>query len=283
MDRKHQLIPGLVLTLLSVTVSGCLGQETFSRRGVRAYPALISAASCIPALTARGERDAIIEAAVYVRDNHRRFFVDGATRSDAYDMMTIVINILRANGHDVRRTLAHADQPPSNPYRWGSDALVFKSSSRAMVYDIYVSWPVPATPNASEHGEQEGEVTADLVAIGSGAGCEGGGNPGGGSSGGGSTTTTTGGGGQAGGTSCGDLGSYTGQGYQTEQYCRHTYGFQTGCTFTNGCWRPDLAGASCIDLGSYSGRGYTTKSYCEHTYSFQKTCSFSNECWRPNF
>jgi len=122
-----------------------------------------NSAGQFPVIKAKDDKSAVVEAATWVREKYPQYFVDTATRSDAYEMMTTVINALRANGFDARRTLANEDLPPGDYYRWGSDALVIGKDT---IYDIYISWPSPATPQASFHGNQEGELTNDLMAVG---------------------------------------------------------------------------------------------------------------------
>jgi hypothetical protein len=292
----------LAATLL-VSASSCMNEMSpgartrntgTTRAGVVAAPAVSDhATACLPRLNARDEHGAVLEAATYVRRHHPEFFTERSTRDDAYNMMTVIINMLRANGHNVRRTLANPSQPPSNTYRWGSDALIYDSGSRQMIYDIYISWPLPATPHVGDHGQQQGEVTSDLVAIGSGVSGSCSGN---GSSGGGSTPPSSGSGGGAAPPAapiaqpqgspgvCTDEGSYMGNGYHSENHCRHTYSFQISCVFENGCWRPQFTDpdpAICSDEGSYSGVGYPSQQYCEHTYRFEKTCVLQRGCWRP--
>lgn len=120
-----------------------------------------------PRFNSTKEKDVVLEAAQWARKTHPRFFVPNASRELAYEMMTVIINALRANGWDARRTLANPSAPPTNPFRWGSDALVM-GSNQNIIYDIYISWPSPATPTASYHGNQEGEITHDLIPQGAG-------------------------------------------------------------------------------------------------------------------
>lgn len=127
--------------------------------------------TCYARLGARDENGAIREAAEWVRRNRLEFFTV-EDRARAYDMNTVVINILRHNGHNVGRALAHPNLPPSNPFRWGSDAIAYRTGNQWGIYDIYGSWPQPGNPQTLFHGVGvNGEVTSDLIPIGSGASC----------------------------------------------------------------------------------------------------------------
>ncbi|HEX4925336.1 MAG TPA: hypothetical protein VFV50_14675 [Bdellovibrionales bacterium] len=127
--------------------------------------------TCYARLGARDENGAIREAAEWVRRNRLEFF-NAEDRAIAYNMNTVVINILRHNGHDVGRALAHPSLPPSNPFRWGSDAIAYRTGNRWNIYDIYGSWPQPANPQTLFHGTSDnGEVTSDLIPVGSGSSC----------------------------------------------------------------------------------------------------------------
>jgi hypothetical protein len=78
--------------------------------------------------------------------------------------MTLVINALRVNNFSASRTLADPNRTAPDPFRWGSDALEIGGT----IYDIYLSWPSPANPQAVFHGNGRGEVTSDLYALGGG-------------------------------------------------------------------------------------------------------------------
>ncbi len=128
---------------------------------------------CYPALRATDEEGAILEAAKHVRNHFPQYFVDTATRADANDMMREVINVLRHNRHDAGRAIAHASRPVGDPYRWGSDALGYRGASGEewRIYDVYTSWPSPATPQTLLHGAGAAEISPDLLALGAGRRC----------------------------------------------------------------------------------------------------------------
>jgi hypothetical protein len=105
----------------------------------------------------------VLAAATWVRDHRPEFFAE-EDRAVAYDMMTEVINHARGLGTDAMRCLAHPSMPPSNPYRWCSDALVVGQPGLGITVDVYRSWPDPATPQllVTRTGDT-GEMTADLI------------------------------------------------------------------------------------------------------------------------
>lgn len=76
---------------------------------------------------------AIVSAATWVKENRPDLFVEGDDRDKAYEMMTCVIGILRANGFPAHRVVNHPSRPVGNPWRYGSDALVLNGS----IYDCY--------------------------------------------------------------------------------------------------------------------------------------------------
>lgn len=129
--------------------------------------------NCFVRLSQTRADDAIYEAASWVRNNRPEFFTSD-DRGRAYVMMTVVINILRHNGHNVGRALSHPSLPPSDPYRWGSDALAYSvGGNNWRIIDIYVSWPSPGNPNVLDHGVgTNGEITSDLIGLNSGTRCQ---------------------------------------------------------------------------------------------------------------
>jgi hypothetical protein len=136
--------------------------------------AMLPAGPCYPGLSARSEEGAILETARLLKVIHPEFFVEVTEqRQLAYHMNTEFCNVLRHNGHNVGRAIAHDNMPPSNPYRWGSDAIGYRTSSGAWrIYDTYGSYPIPGNPQTLLHGEGQAEVTGDLIAVGSGRRCQ---------------------------------------------------------------------------------------------------------------
>ena len=116
--------------------------------------------------------DAIFVSASWVRDNYPGYFdleaMDGlAKRTIAYEMMTTVINDLRAEGIDASRCVANPGLPLSDPYYWCSDALVVGPPGVGVTVDIYQSWSYPANPQTFVTGTgSTGVVTSDLVQLG---------------------------------------------------------------------------------------------------------------------
>ena len=96
---------------------------------------------------------AIISAARWVKENHSDLFVEGDDRDKAYEMMTVLIGVLRAKGYDVHRVVNHPSRPVGNPWRYGSDALVLKGT----VYDCYAALGDPnrSTPQALNVGKYD--------------------------------------------------------------------------------------------------------------------------------
>ena len=115
--------------------------------------------------------DTVLAHATYVRNNYPQFFdleaLDGHTkRSIAYEMMTTVINLLRADGVDASRCIANPGLPQSDPFHWCSDALVVGPPGIGVTLDIYWSWSYPATPQtAMTETDATGVITSDLVAL----------------------------------------------------------------------------------------------------------------------
>ena len=116
-------------------------------------------------------QDQVLASATWVRENFPEYFdlesIDPTTkRTIAYEMMTTVINDLRANGVDSSRCVADASRSESDPFHWCSDALVVGPPGIGVTIDIYYSWSYPATPHTSVTGTgSTGVVTSDLVAI----------------------------------------------------------------------------------------------------------------------
>jgi hypothetical protein len=93
---------------------------------------------------------AILAAARWVRENRPDFFDKGEDRRVAYDMMTEVIGILRANGFDAHRVVNHPSRPVGDPGRYGKDALVLDD----VIYDVFQAWGDPGAghPQALDVG-----------------------------------------------------------------------------------------------------------------------------------
>lgn len=94
---------------------------------------------------------AMLSTAKWVRQNKPHYFDNMQDdRGIAKEMMTEVIGILRAHGFDAHRVVNHPSLPPSNPIRWGSDAVVLAGG----VYDLYGSYGDPrlGTPQLGYHG-----------------------------------------------------------------------------------------------------------------------------------
>ncbi|HIA02484.1 MAG TPA: hypothetical protein EYN06_01080 [Myxococcales bacterium] len=118
-----------------------------------------------------GDKDKILESAKFVKATHPEFFDieymdDLPKRKEAYKMMTIVINDLRAKGVNASRCIANPGLPESDPFLWCSDALVCGSPGKANTIDIYQSWSSPANPQVliTETGSS-GVVTSDLIPL----------------------------------------------------------------------------------------------------------------------
>lgn len=97
---------------------------------------------------------AMLSTAKWVRQNKPHYFDNlQDDRGLAKDLMTEVIGILRAHGFDAHRVVNHPSLPPSNPVRWGSDAVVLAGG----VYDLYGSYGDPrlSTPQLGYHGPYE--------------------------------------------------------------------------------------------------------------------------------
>jgi len=115
--------------------------------------------------------DAVYDSAVYVRNNFPQFFnLEDLDNYDkrviAYDMMTTVINDIRAKGVDASRCVANPGLPPSDPFLWCSDALVVGPPGEAVTLDVYQSWSAPANPQVLITTPQAtGVVTDDLIPL----------------------------------------------------------------------------------------------------------------------
>jgi hypothetical protein len=115
--------------------------------------------------------DQVLASATWVRENFPDYFdlesIDSTTkRTIAYEMMTTVINDLRANGVDSSRCVANAGLPESDPFLWCSDALVVGPAGIGVTIDIYQSWSYPADPQTLVTGTAStGVVTSDLVDV----------------------------------------------------------------------------------------------------------------------
>lgn len=86
------------------------------------------------------EAAAAKSAATWVRQNKPEFFDKGDDRAVAFEMMTWVIGILRANGFDANRVVNHPSFPVGAGMRYGSDAVVMPSQA---IYDVFVAWGDP--------------------------------------------------------------------------------------------------------------------------------------------
>lgn len=133
------------------------------------HPGVGPREGCFPLLLHRQGEPAILAAAELVRSQHPEFFVANASREVGYKMMTRMINILRHNGVEVVRALSNSRLPPTDFYRWGSDALALRAGNGWKIYDVYDGWPYPAKPHILDHGLGEAEATADLIQMG---GCQ---------------------------------------------------------------------------------------------------------------
>lgn len=93
---------------------------------------------------------AALSAARWVRANKPEFFDKGDDRAVAFEMMTWVIGALRANGFDAHRVVNHPSRPPSDGYRFGSDAVVVQGQ----IYDVFGAWGDPGRgdPQAMDAG-----------------------------------------------------------------------------------------------------------------------------------
>ncbi len=114
----------------------------------------------------------VLATAKYVKKKHPEFFDiedwdNLAKRKQAYKMMTVVLNHLRAKCVNASRCVANPGHPQSNPFHWCSDALVIGPPGQGTTVDVYGSWSSPATPQAhvTEDGGETGVVTADLVPL----------------------------------------------------------------------------------------------------------------------
>jgi hypothetical protein len=134
-------------------------------------PSPTGGGACWPRLSATDETGSLREAGQVTKANHPEFFVASVTRDDAHNMMTYLLNVLRHNGHDAGRAVAHPDLPPTNSYRWGSDAAGVHHGSTWEIYDLFQAYPVPGNPQALDEGAGNAEVTDDLIAVGSGQDC----------------------------------------------------------------------------------------------------------------
>lgn len=79
---------------------------------------------------------AVKSAAQWVKDHHPEFFDKGEHRPTAYEMMTVVIGILRAHGYDAHRVVNHPSRPIGDPGRYGTDSLVLDN----IIFDVYKGW-----------------------------------------------------------------------------------------------------------------------------------------------
>lgn len=115
------------------------------------------------------DENSILEHATFVRDNYPQFFNiddDPNKRIIAYEMMTTVLNRLRAHGVNVTRCVANGDLPTSSPYHWCSDALVVGPPGKGTTIDIYQSWSYPAMPQiVITQTEATGTYTDDLIPL----------------------------------------------------------------------------------------------------------------------
>jgi len=114
----------------------------------------------------------VMATAVYVKINHPQYFyiddLDPLTkRIKAYEMMTLVLNHLRAKGVNASRCVAHPEMQQSDPFYWCSDALVIGTPGNGTTVDVYFSWSDPGTPQTvvTEDGCQTGIVTSDLIPL----------------------------------------------------------------------------------------------------------------------
>lgn len=113
----------------------------------RTYPEPGPALSTVPAKAEyldvpidRSSPDAaLLSTARWVRANRPGYFDKGDDRHVAFQMMTEVIGILRANGFDAHRVVNHPSRPSSDPYRYGSDAVVLNNR----IHDLFVAWGDP--------------------------------------------------------------------------------------------------------------------------------------------
>jgi len=115
--------------------------------------------------------ESIYASATHVKDHYPQFFdlehlSDHEKRVIAYDMMTTVINDLRAKGQDASRCVANPGRAEDDPFHWCSDALVVGPAGRGVTVDIYRSWSHPATPQTHvTTPNATGVVTEDLVPL----------------------------------------------------------------------------------------------------------------------
>ena len=93
---------------------------------------------------------AALSAARWVRANKPGFFDKGDDRAVAFEMMSWVVGALRANGFDAHRVVNHPSRPPSDGYRYGSDAVVVQGT----IYDVFGAWGDPGRgdPQAMDAG-----------------------------------------------------------------------------------------------------------------------------------
>ncbi|MEW5738491.1 MAG: DUF4214 domain-containing protein [Myxococcota bacterium] len=82
---------------------------------------------------------AALSVARWVRANKPEFFDKGDDRAVAFEMMTWVIGALRAHGYDSHRVVNHPSRPMTDPYRYGSDAIVLEGN----IYDVFGAWGDP--------------------------------------------------------------------------------------------------------------------------------------------
>ncbi len=79
---------------------------------------------------------AVMSAARWVREHRPQYFNQGEDRAVAFEMMTEVIGIMRANGYDAHRVVNHPSFPMGHGNRYGSDALVVEGR----IYDVFGAW-----------------------------------------------------------------------------------------------------------------------------------------------
>lgn len=77
--------------------------------------------------------DIILRVTALVKKKYPHLFVEGDDRARAYEIMTHVMEELKAEGVDSHRVVNHPSRPVGDPHRYGSDALVING----FIYDVY--------------------------------------------------------------------------------------------------------------------------------------------------
>ena len=94
---------------------------------------------------------AVLSAATWVRNNRPEMFIQGDDRQLAFQMMTVMIGILRANGYDATRVVNHPSFPVGAGMRYGSDAVVVNGE----IFDTIGGMGEQNRPQAMDAGPYE--------------------------------------------------------------------------------------------------------------------------------